>query len=659
MNPAQILILLLQTSLKTGCTAVDPGITQNPVQLLKACLFTAFLVLVMPFGATSQPAGDGNPVQHAADTSLSIGDGNPVQRATGTSLSIGDVNPVQRATSTSLSIGDGSNANPVTLTTPPQTSASSQSVPTRIAIISDLNGPYGSLDYDWHVDSTVARIVRMQPDAVILSGDMIAGQDRRLPDDRFPAMWAEFDRRVAEPLRRAGIPFGFTIGNHDGSPFDAFNREREAARAYWKPENTLLEILDTGDFPFYFSYRVNDVFIISWDASSAEISEPTLNWVREQLRSPEAREARYRIMLGHLPLYAAAVGRNRYGEMLRQPDELLEVMTSNNVDMYVSGHHHAYYPGHKRGVDLLQTGALGGGPRPWLRFGAPPQKTWSLLEIPAQADAGVTITTRDAETGDLITSNALPRHLHGLTGFTIRRDNPPAQRWSSGWMTTSSGSAAGMLPNSGVEMRLQDDSLHLDVHIPAEFAASLAGSPLQWRIHTTIAESGQSDTLHAGETIVPHVQPLIYPPRPTFSQVFPVGQFDEDGLRGGVYYLTMFAGAGEQLRATTPIRATARLMPDPNLPPGSIPLRSVNVQTSDSLHTVRWERAIDPDGDGVFYTVRITEGPGSTSIWHTRMAGPNPETTLPVLPRTRSWYLELIPNDESLHGPVTGYWISP
>jgi len=627
MNPAQILIVLLQTSLKTGCTAVDPGITQNPVQLLKACLFTALFVLVMPFWATSQPAGD------------------------------------------------GSNANPVTLTTPPQTSASSQSVPTRIAIISDLNGPYGSLDYDWHVDSTVARIVRMQPDAVILSGDMIAGQDRRLPDDRFPAMWAEFDRRVAEPLRRAGIPFGFTIGNHDGSPFDAFNREREAARAYWKPENTLLEILDTGDFPFYFSYRVNDVFIISWDASSAEISEPTLNWVREQLRSPEAREARYRIMLGHLPLYAAAVGRNRYGEMLRQPDELLEVMTSNNVDMYVSGHHHAYYPGHKRGVDLLQTGALGGGPRPWLRFGAPPQKTWSLLEIPAQADAGVTITTRDAETGDLITSNALPRHLHGLTGFTIRRDNPPAQRWSSGWMTTSSGSAAGMLPNSGVEMRLQDDSLHLDVHIPVEFAASLAGSPLQWRIHTTIAESGQSDTLHAGETIVPHVQPLIYPPRPTFSQVFPVGQFDEDGLRGGVYYLTMFAAAsaGREISEVMPpggpgtlpphelaeIRATARLMPDPNLPPGSIPLRSVNVQTSDSLHTVRWERAIDPDGDGVFYTVRITEGPGSTSIWHTRMAGPNPETTLPVLPRTRSWYLELIPNDESLHGPVTGYWISP
>lgn len=547
--------------------------------------------------------------------------------------------------------------------------------PTRIAVISDLNGPYGSLDYDWHVDSTVARIVRLQPDAVILSGDMIAGQDRRLPDDRFPAMWAEFERRVAEPLRRAGIPFGFTIGNHDGSPFDAFNREREAARAYWKPENTLLEIIDAGDFPFYFSYRVNDVFIISWDASSAEISEPTLNWVREQLRTPEARNARYRIMLGHLPLYAAAVGRNRYGEMLRQPYELLEVMTSNNVDMYVSGHHHAYYPGHKRGVDLLQTGALGGGPRPWLRFGAPPQKTWSLLEIPSQPETVASITTWDVETGALLTSNTLPRHLHGLTGFTIRRDNPPADRWSSGWITETAGLSAEILPNTGVEMRRQGDSLHLDVHLPLDFIAPLAGSRLQWRVHTTIAESQESDTLHADLASVPTVQPLIYPPRPTFSHVFPTDQFDEDGLRGGVYYLTIYgeASAGPDTPGVLPlevshglhpheiteIRAKARLMPNPNLPPGPVSLRSVNVQISDSLYTVRWRRASDPDGDGVFYTVRITEGPGSDVVWRSRVVGPQTEAELPALPSSRSWYLEIIPNDESLHGPVTGYWISP
>ena len=107
MNPAQILIVLLQTSLKTGCTAVDPGITQNPVQLLKACCLPALFVLVMPFWATSQPARGRKPTQILSR-----------------------------------------------LTTPPQTAHHpSNRVPTRIAIISDLNGPYGSLDYDGHVDS--------------------------------------------------------------------------------------------------------------------------------------------------------------------------------------------------------------------------------------------------------------------------------------------------------------------------------------------------------------------------------------------------------------------------------------------------------------------------------------------------------------------------
>ncbi|MCC5926372.1 MAG: metallophosphoesterase [Bacteroidetes bacterium] len=546
---------------------------------------------------------------------------------------------------------DETTANPVAPVSPARPDI------TRIAIISDLNGPYGTLDYYWHVDSTVARIARMQPDIVIVAGDMIAGQDRRLPDDRFAQMWDVFEDRVAAPLRDAGVPFGFTIGNHDGSPFDAFNRERTAAREYWNIPNTLLDVVDAGDFPFYFSYRVNDIFIISWDASSAEISEPTLSWVKEQLRSEEARQARYRIMLGHLPLYAAAIGRNRHGEMLRDPDELHAVMQRYNVDMYVSGHHHAYYPGYKGGVELFQTGALGGGPRQLLGFGASPRKTWSLLEVPASTDTPVTITTWDADTDQMVQNNELPRYLHGLTGFTIRRDNPTPDRMASGWISESVLPYA-VLPNEGVEAHIEQDTLHLHVRVPSFFA----GSPVDWRLHTTIAQSEVSDTLFAGQVVVPEVEALIYPPFPHFRQAIALTQLDKDGIRGGIYYLTVRGevdGISHQARA--------RLTPEPNMPPQAVSMASIQMQPASEAGLdqprriwLNWGRAIDADGDGVHYTIRVTGGPGSAHIAHTQLVGPQHEgATVPIPSNSRSWYVEIIPNDQSLHGSSTGVWVTP
>ncbi|MBL9057575.1 MAG: hypothetical protein JNJ84_15015, partial [Rhodobacteraceae bacterium] len=48
--------------------------------------------------------------------------------------------------------------------------------PLRIAVISDLNGSYGSTDYGQPVSGAVARIIALKPDLVISTGDMVAGQ---------------------------------------------------------------------------------------------------------------------------------------------------------------------------------------------------------------------------------------------------------------------------------------------------------------------------------------------------------------------------------------------------------------------------------------------------------------------------------------------------
>ena len=45
-----------------------------------------------------------------------------------------------------------------------------------VVVISDLNGSYGSVRYDARVKNAVARIIEMDPDLVISTGDMVAGQ---------------------------------------------------------------------------------------------------------------------------------------------------------------------------------------------------------------------------------------------------------------------------------------------------------------------------------------------------------------------------------------------------------------------------------------------------------------------------------------------------
>lgn len=46
----------------------------------------------------------------------------------------------------------------------------------RIVVISDINGSYGSTEYNPRVKQAVERIQDMQPDLVISAGDMVAGQ---------------------------------------------------------------------------------------------------------------------------------------------------------------------------------------------------------------------------------------------------------------------------------------------------------------------------------------------------------------------------------------------------------------------------------------------------------------------------------------------------
>ena len=258
----------------------------------------------------------------------------------------------------------------------------------KLGLFSDINSSYGSTNYIPAVKEGINLILSIKPDQVICAGDMIAAQKIGLSPAQLDAMWDSFYSQVLKPIRTAGHPFIFSLGNHDASSIKAtsgyqFEADRAAAIRFWQPQKEKLGLnyIDSNGFPFYYTALVNNIFWLIWDASSAEISAQQQNWVRAQLASPIARKAKLRIALGHLPLRGISRGRDQPGEVLNQANQLQQILENGDIHAYISGHHHAYYPARLGKLDLIQLGAAGSGPRQLLMSNQPPRQSITFLDI--------------------------------------------------------------------------------------------------------------------------------------------------------------------------------------------------------------------------------------------------------------------------------------
>lgn len=296
----------------------------------------------------------------------------------------------------------------------------------RLVVISDLNSQYGSTEYEPEVTQAIALIPQWQPDLVLCGGDMIAGQKASLTKSQIESMWAAFELKIAAPLRKQAIPLGFTIGNHDGSGAIKnqtliFQDERNLAQAYWQQQQHYLNFVDRAHFPFYYSFQQNKIFFLVWDASTAQISPQQFNWIEQTLKTPAAQQATARIVLGHLPLYPVAKEKNKPGEYLEEGTKLRSLLTENKVLMYVSGHHHVYYPGKINHLELLHAGALGQGSRQLINSELSPRQTITIIDLDLSKLA-LTYTTYDATTWQKIFLKQLPASIPNPDGTIWRHD---------------------------------------------------------------------------------------------------------------------------------------------------------------------------------------------------------------------------------------------
>jgi Icc-related predicted phosphoesterase len=239
--------------------------------------------------------------------------------------------------------------------------ASSAEETLRVAVISDLNGSYGSTDYAREVARAVERIIDLRPDLVISTGDMVAGQRRpHLSRSEVEAMWSSFHAQVSEPIKAAGIPLAVTPGNHDASAYSGFVLERDIYATQWSERRPTVRFVDEAGYPFHYAFALGDVLFVSVDATVVgRLPKAQMDWLGELLTT-EGPRYRYRVLFSHVPLWPFALG--RIAETIGDP-KLQALLETTDVDLYLSGHHHAFYPGSRGGVAFVGQACLGSGPR--------------------------------------------------------------------------------------------------------------------------------------------------------------------------------------------------------------------------------------------------------------------------------------------------------
>lgn len=286
--------------------------------------------------------------------------------------------------------------------------------PLRVAVVSDLNGSYGSCRYGEAVHGAVDRIRELSPDLVLSTGDMVAGQRAGLDYER---MWSSFHAAVSDELAGAGIPFAVTPGNHDASGYPSFAHERAVYVEEWLPRRPELAFQDGEHFPLRYSFVRGPALFIALDATTiGPLDDAQMAWLDREL----TRGAHHpvKIVFGHVPLYPFAEGRRSH--YLGDP-ALEDLLVRHGVSLFLSGHHHAYYPGRRGSLRLVSTACLGSGARPLI--GTDTRSARSLLLFEVTPDG---VRELDAFAGPgfdrPIDRATLPERV-GLPGMRIQRDD--------------------------------------------------------------------------------------------------------------------------------------------------------------------------------------------------------------------------------------------
>lgn len=483
----------------------------------------------------------------------------------------------------------------------------------RLAVVADFNSSFGSTSYEWQVDSLIQRLPRLwQPDLVVSGGDMIAGQSATLTPQQVDAMWAAFDQKIAQPLRQAQIPFVFTLGNHDG----ALQLDRDASVRYWSDSSHWPGgfPVDTTNFPFYHAFLNQpngDYFFVSWDNAAANINASVVNWMDSIFATPLAQAASYRFLIGHMPLYGVSPERASPGNVVANADAIRQILENRRVHTYISGHQHAYYPGKRGEVELLNTGAIGSGARAWIGIDKHPVNTVTIMDVFTSPDT-IIYTTYDikhqlAENMTLFNEKELPEAIFSFNGFTVRRDVPisgtSAGRASAINLVTprsERGTATIGLQEQGQNIFLQGNFQNLVGRLldaPDAISIHQALHSENGPTRFTISQINSNDGRNG-----------------TFETMLSLSQEQKEILSAGAYYMVFKTDSFPNGELRSQLYRTGNVAPSAPVILSPTSQQSVEVRDILAILPVVWSRASDAESNPVTYFYELANDSAFSQI---------------------------------------------
>lgn len=284
----------------------------------------------------------------------------------------------------------------------------------RFAVISDMNKSYGSTSYGDDLYKAIHYIKESHHEnhlpLVLTTGDMVAGQKRGLD---YKKMWDAFHEAVTYPLKKDGILLAPSPGNHDASPYPRFKIEREHYKETWtnsKNHLSKLKILEPHNYPFYYAFTYESALFISLDATQPKkLPTEQFEWLQSLLDNHQDKNLK--VVFGHIPLYPFAFGRaHEYMQRSHSPSNLENLFETYKVDLFLSGHHHVYYPGHRKGhTAYISVPLLGSGPRKLLSESShTAQKGFLIIEY---HNNRLDIKAIDTSNMSLISHHSLPERI--------------------------------------------------------------------------------------------------------------------------------------------------------------------------------------------------------------------------------------------------------
>ena len=135
--------------------------------------------------------------------------------------------------------------------------------------------------------------------------------------------------------------------------------ERQGYEQFWLQRRPNLTLSPGSRYPWYYGVALDEVDFVGLDVTAPGALDSEQESFLAQRRKAARSAGRPLVVATHLPLYPVAVGRDTeiFGTSIKpQPGEL-----------WVSGHHHAYYVGVTPGGGVqLSLPPLGGNRRTWL-----------------------------------------------------------------------------------------------------------------------------------------------------------------------------------------------------------------------------------------------------------------------------------------------------